>query len=181
MKADDVTQGAMANRRGEALLDEIAALLAHAGLCLDATPRTLAGMRAAGDGTLWGAGCFCREVTVGRCSYGRPLILPFVVSRPAARWPGLLGVEAQGQERTGSADNKLVKTMRDLCLAPLSSVLVLAGAHMAGDRGILDFARGYAAATRGKILRVFVGMDEVRRWATAGLPWPREETPSLPC
>lgn len=176
--AGPIGQGAMAVRSGSAARNQVETLLFGAGLHLDDRSATLEEFRAIRPGgSLFGRGFYARDIIVGRCSFRRPLRLSFVAWM--AGWPGPLGIQARSQAESGSADAKVVKDARDLCLAPLPSVLLLSGRHFEEDEGIHACVREYVANPRRRLLALFVGDAEFRRWVTQGMEWPSPAQPEL--
>jgi len=169
------SQGGMAMRSGIAIRAMLNGLFQEVGL-LFTRANTLASITN-DQATFHGRGCYGTNVLVGKCEYGRDLELPFVI-RPNS-WNVPLGIELQNQDVTGSADEKLVKAMLDLMLAPIHSVMVLTGAHMTSDSGIIAFAMRAVANSRGKILCVFIGDHEFVRWINEGMQWPGDSQTQL--
>ncbi len=173
-----ICQGEMAVRSGEAWEAQIETLFLGAGMHRDDKSKTLAAFRTLAPVGLFGGGFYARNLCVGICLFRRPLRLPFVVWRPG--WTEPLGIELQSQAVSGSADAKLVKTVEDLCRPICPSVMVLAGRYFEEDRGIQEGVSELVANSRNKILRVFVGDAEFRRWVTQGMAWPASQQPELP-
>lgn len=175
MSIDTRSQGGKANDAGDSALETIAIHLeTHARLQPIRAAR-IREYRAAALGGLFpeATGDFACNVRVADCgTWDEPVEAQFVIRRRG--WPFPLALFVNSQTAPGSAADKLIRKIHDMqTVCEVPSALVLLGGYweQPGLRKV-RWLRRQVGSRAGKLLKIVVGLAELRDWITAGMPWP---------
>jgi hypothetical protein len=180
---DSLSQGAKANRQGEALFQDILRVLDQYGWVRVTLATTGAAAvaelpRHAREILLAGGRVFAQEVSLCEGLFGSPHSADFLLYD--CRWPEPLALAGRHQHVSGSAREKLpllADTVEQRY--PCPCLLVLEGPFMAGDPRVMRWARERAQQSNGRLRTIFTGVYAFRQWMTAGCPFPVVYDPLL--